>query len=64
MKYRKPDYNTASWEFVRKFLDSLPAEFEILGPGETAVKWPKEYTREVLTYLAEKIDVQIDAEHY
>ena len=50
MKYRKPNkecyYNEA-----RDFLDSLPAEFEILGPGEVAVKWPESASKKTLELL-------------
>lgn len=57
MKFKKPDLcATDALECLRKamdFLDSLPDEFEILGPGEAAVKWPKEFTREHLLRLAD-----------
>ena len=44
MKYRVPD--RLSYVATEKFLDSLPAEFEIVPEGHVCVKWPKEYTRE------------------
>lgn len=54
MKYRKPTRDIRlehGGNFVTecvRFVDSLPSEFEILGPGEAAVKWPGGWTREYL----------------
>ena len=45
MKFRKPERN---YHAVMTFYDSLPDEFEILGRGEVAVKWPEELTKDVL----------------
>ena len=51
MKFRKPEPQAnprADDRAILDFFDSLPSEFEILGPGEAAVKWPGGWTREYL----------------
>lgn len=65
MKYVKP--REAIWELhlvcrsddegsrgreLLAWLDSLPSEFEILGPGERAVVWPADLTRERIESIA------------
>lgn len=64
MKFRKPTRDIRlehGGNFVTecvRFVDSLPDEFEILGPGEVAVKWPEGLTRERLLFLADKIKAE------
>lgn len=54
MKFRKPSAEKLMGHSeVVDFYDSLPSEFEILGPGEVAVKWPEGFTRENLLRLAD-----------
>ena len=66
MKYAKPneaieglrfhcrnDSPTSQGLALLKWIDSLPAEFEIVEPGNVQVRWPDGVTREKLSTLAE-----------
>ena len=44
MKFKKPE----RWCDFSKFFDSLPAEFEIVEPGNVQVRWPDGVTRSEL----------------
>lgn len=59
MKYTKPA--TRNSVVLLNFLDSLPAEFEIVEPGMTQVRWPEGLPKETLTRLADNISQQLNA---
>ena len=52
MKYTKPPCWIECPIDVRDFLHSLPAEFEIVEPGMTQVKWPEECTKDAMNRAA------------
>ena len=65
MKYAKPneaieglrfhcrnDSPTSQGLALLKWIDSLPAEFEIVEPGMTQVKWPEECTKDAMNRAA------------
>lgn len=56
--YTRGDFWDDSALEVANFLDSIPDEFEIIGPGERAVVWPADLTRERLFVLARSLDCQ------
>ena len=68
MKYTKPneaieglrfhcrnDSPTSQGLALLKWIDSLPAEFEIVEPGNVQVKWPKELTKQRLLEICNPI---------
>jgi len=63
MKYKKPQgvrdwmnwHGEESAHAVAHFLDSLPSEFEILGPGERAVVWPPQCNKAALNHAAKRL---------
>ena len=56
MKFRVP--NRLSYVATEKFLDSLPAEFEIVPEGHVCVKWPEGVTKDSLTIAAQAVMYQ------
>lgn len=60
MKYTKPA--TRNSVVLLNFLDSLPAEFEIVEPGMTQVRWPEGFTRERLESLSRSLNTS-DRDH-
>lgn len=57
MKYTKPKrlaagFSDLDYSAIFAFLDSLPAEFEIVEPGNVQVRWPGGLTRKRLELIA------------
>lgn len=60
MKFVKPKWEETVLPIVPneviKLYNQLPDEFEILGPGEVAVKWPRGVTKRWLDEAADVLD--------